>query len=255
MTKPAQKPRFAVVATAAAVLIAGAATWAIYNRSASTAPAARGADAADTTAAGAKPVAKTLDKPLWRELSRAQQAALAPLKPEWDHLEGMRKRRWLELSARFASMSPAEQGRVHDRMREWMRLTPEQRNLARENFNKTRTLDPGRKAATWESYKQLSEAEKRKLARSGTKPPNTPAMPHSPMIDTPVTCPPGAMRRGATCIMPTQPAPATAASPAPPPPAAAPSPAPVPSPTAAPPAQNASNASSPSNASASNASN
>ena len=254
MTKPAQKPRIAVVATAAAVLIAGAATWAVYNRSASTAPGASSVNTADTTAVGAKPVAKTLDKPLWRELSRNQQAALAPLKPEWDQLEGMRKRRWLELSARFASMSPAEQKRVHDRMREWMRLTPEQRNLARENFNKTRRLDPGRKAATWESYKQLSEAEKRKLARSGKQPQGVPSMPHSPMIDTPVTCPPGAMRRGTSCIMPT-PAPATAANPPPAVPATAPSAVPASPSTAVPPAQNASNASSPSNASASNASN
>ncbi|MGG7604283.1 DUF3106 domain-containing protein [Massilia sp. BKSP1R2A-1] len=257
MTKPAQKPRLAVVATAAAVLIAGAATWAVYNRSASTPPSAASVNPADATAVGAKPVAKTLDKPLWRELSRKQQAALAPLKPEWDQLEGMRKRRWLELSARFASMSPAEQERVHDRMREWMRLTPEQRNLARENFNKTRRLDPGRKAATWESYKQLSEEEKRKLARSGKLPQGVPSMPHSPMIDTPVTCPPGAMRRGTSCIMPAQPAPATAANPAPAAPATAPSAVPASPSSALPPAQNASNASSPSNASASasNASN
>jgi len=253
MTKSAPKPRIAVVATAAAVLIAGAATWAIYNRSESTAPAARGVNAADTTAAGAKPVAKTLDKPLWRELSRSQQTALAPLKPEWDQMEGMRKRRWLELSSRFGSMSPAEKQRVHDRMREWMRLTPEQRNLARENFNKTRRLDPGRKAATWESYNQLSEEEKRKLARSGAKPQGAPAMPHSPMIDAPVPCPPGAMRRGTSCILPTPPAATAATTPAPTPPATAPAPAGAP--TAVSPPQNASNASSPGNTSASNASN
>lgn len=241
MTKPAQKPRIAVVATAAAVLIAGAATWAVYNRSASTAPSAPSVNTADTTAVGAKPVAKTLDKPLWRELSRKQQAALAPLQPEWDHLEGMRKRRWLELSARFASMSPAEQERVHDRMREWMRLTPEQRNLARENFNKTRRLDPGRKAATWESYKQLSEEEKRKLARSGNKP-QAPSMPHSPMIDTPVSCPPGAMRRGTSCIMPAPPASTTAATPPmATPPATAPATTGAAPSTAVQPVQNASN--------------
>ncbi len=255
MTKSAPKPRIAVVATAAAVLIAGAATWAVYNRSESTAPAARGVNAADTTSVGAKPAAKTLDKPLWRELSRGQQAALSPLKPEWDQMEGMRKRRWLELSSRFASMSPAEQQRVHDRMREWMRLTPEQRNLARENFNKTRRLDPGRKAASWESYKQLSEEEKRKLARSGAKPQTAPAMPHSPIIDTPMPCPPGAMRRGTSCILPAPAAPSTAATPAPAPPAAGPAPAPAATPPVVPPAQNAANASSPSSASASNASN
>ena len=178
MTKPAQKPRIAVVATAAVVLIAGAATWAVYNRSASTAPGAPPA----TSAAGANPPAKTLDKPLWRTLTRRQQAALKPLQPEWDSLSGMRKRSWLELAERFASMSPAEQQRVHERMRQWMRLSPAQRELARENFSKTRKLAPEKKTATWESYKQLSEEEKRRLARSGSKPQGAPSLPHSPII-------------------------------------------------------------------------
>lgn len=260
MTKSAPKPRLAVVATAAAVLIAGAATWAVYHRSDATAPAAPGAGAPSTLAAGAKPPAKTLDKPLWRELSRAQQAALKPLQPEWDGMDGMRKRRWLELSARFASMSPAEQQRVHERMRQWMKLTPAQRNLARENFTRTRKLAPGQKAATWESYKQLSEEEKRRLARSGT-PQGTPSLPHSPVIATPTSCPPGATRRGATCILPT---PATAANPPATVPTATPPAAPAAPATATPvasspavqPAPNASNPSTPGNASnATNATN
>jgi len=250
MTKTAPKPRIAVVATAAAVLIAGAATWAVYNRSESTAPAARGAGSAPAVAAGAKPPPKTLDKPLWRELTRRQQTALKPLQPEWDGMDGMRKRRWLELSARFASMSPAEQARVHERMRQWMRLTPAQRDLARENFSKTRKLAPGQKTATWESYKQLSEEEKRRLARSGAKPQGAPSLPHSPIIDTPTSCPPGATRRGTSCILP---APAAAANPpgaAPATPPAAPAAtAPLAPSPAAQPASNASNPSAPGNAS------
>jgi hypothetical protein len=249
MTKTAPKPRIAVVATAAAVLIAGAATWAVYNKSESTAPAARGAGSAPTIAAGAKPPAKTLDKPLWRELSRSQQAALKPLQPEWDGMDGIRKRRWLEMSQRFASMNPAEQQRVHERMRQWMRLTPAQRNLARENYSKTRKLAPGQKTATWESYKQLSEEEKRRLARSGNSQ-GAPSLPHSPIIDTPTSCPPGATRRGTTCILPTPASPAGAAAvpttitstpPAAAPAATAPA---APSPAA----QSAPNASNPSNA-------
>lgn len=264
MTKTAPKPRIAVVATAAAVLIAGAATWAVYNKSGSTAPVAPGAGS--PPAAVAKPPAKTLDKPLWRELTRSQQAALKPLQPEWNAMDGVGKRRWLELSARFASMSPDEQARVHERMRQWMRLTPAQRNLARENFSKTRKLDPGKKAATWESYKQLSEEEKRRLARSGAKSQAVPSLPHSPIIDTPVSCPPGATRRGTSCIMPAPSAPVATAPSAPsaaatastaPAPAAAPSAAPTPAPAApvpaapsapaAPTAPNANNASNASN--------
>ena len=227
MTKTAPKPRIAVFATAAAVLIAGAATWAVYNRSA--APVAPGAS--PTIAAGANPPAKTLDKPLWRELTRNQQTALKPLQPEWDGFDGIRKRRWLEVASRFGSMSPAEQARVHERMRQWMRLTPAQRELARENYNKTRKLPPGQKTATWESYKQLSEEEKRRLARGAAKQQGVPSLPHSPIIAAPVSCPPGATRRGTSCIMGTPPATAVTATP----PAAAPSAAPaVPATAAAP---------------------
>jgi hypothetical protein len=220
MTKTAPKPRIAVIATAAAVLIAGAVTWAVYNRSASTPPPAPAA-----IATGAKPPARTLDKPLWRELTRRQQAALKPLQTEWDSLNGVRKRNWLEMSERFASMSPAEQRRVHERMRQWMRLTPAQRELARENFSKTRKLAPGQKTASWESYKQLSEAEKRRLARSGTgRQQGAPSLPHSPIISAPVSCPPGATRRGASCIMP-ETAPALASGSAAAPATASPAPA------------------------------
>lgn len=105
-----------------------------------------------------------LGKPLWRSLSAPQQAALQPLRAEWDALDGVRKRKWLELAHRFAAMSPAEQQRVHQRMREWIKLTPAQRSLARQNYTRTRQIAPGKKSATWQSYQQLPEHEKKKLA-------------------------------------------------------------------------------------------
>ena len=163
MTKRTSKPRRAWIAVAA-VVGAGLAAWAISQRwgigdpDAGPVPAV----AMDGSKAGAAG-SKLLDKPLWRELSRAQQLALAPLQPEWDQMDGVRKRKWLEMSRRFASMNPEEQQRVHERMRQWIRLTPEERNLARENYSKVRKLAPGEKAATWESYKRLSTDQKRRL--------------------------------------------------------------------------------------------
>ncbi|WP_020652981.1 DUF3106 domain-containing protein [Massilia niastensis] len=217
MTKNASKPRVALLGTAAAVLVAGAIAWVIVDRTGTPSPATP----ASTAAAGAKPVPKTLDKPLWRDLTRAQQQALAPLQTEWDQMDGLRKRRWLEVSQRFASMNTAEQQRVHERMRQWMKLTPEQRNLARENFNRARNLAPGEKAATWENYKQLPEEQRRKLAKSAARKSAPVALPESPALVTPTSCPPNTTRRGASCIgiqapgMPAPPAPATAATPAP----------------------------------------
>ncbi|MEW7849434.1 DUF3106 domain-containing protein [Massilia aurea] len=190
--------RFPVLGTVIGVLAAAAIAWVIVDRFET--PAIL--PAATETIASVRPLQKALDKPLWRDLSNVQQVALAPLEPEWDRMEGPRKRRWIEVSARFASMEPAEQQRVHERMRQWMKLTPQQRTLARENFNKTNKLAQGDKAANWENYKQLSPDQKRKLAN---KPSNTHknapvALPEAPQLVVPMPCPPNTTRRGAECV-------------------------------------------------------
>ena len=191
--------RFPVLKTVIGVVAAAALAWVIVDRfeTPSILPAAT------ETAVSMRPLRKAPDKPLWRDLSSAQQVALAPLAPEWDRMEGARKRRWIEVSARFASMAPAEQQRVQERMRQWMKLTPKQRELARENFSKTNKLAQGDKAANWENYKQLSAEQKRKLA---SKPPgihnSAPiALPEAPLLVVPMPCASNTTRRGAECVL------------------------------------------------------
>ena len=243
MRTPPSKPRRLGWIAAAGLLLAALAAWLMWpgigNDMGHGTPVA--AHSAATTASVLQtPVkgAQALDKPLWRELTPAQQLALEPLRPEWDTIDGVRKKKWLALSRRFGSMNPAEQARVHERMRQWMRLTPEQRNLARENFNKARKLAPGDKAATWESYKQLTPVEKQRLAQSARK--NAPTVNAPPAVNgivAPTSCPAGTARRGASCVslsapatIPTVPA---VTQPAPLAPPAATSPA-APAPTAQP---------------------
>lgn len=232
MTKRTSKPRRAWIAVAA-VVVAGLAAWAFSGRwgvgdpDAGVSPGAAAIGAA-TGGAGAK----VLDKPLWRDLSRAQQLALAPLQDEWDAMDGVRKRKWLEMSRRFASMNPEEQQRVHERMRQWILLTPEERNLARENYSKVRKLAPGEKAATWESYKRLPSDQKRRLEQTARRKSSAPIVaPSEPGIVAPTPCPAGTTRRGASCIslhppaaLPSAPA-ITQPAPAPASPGAAPLPA------------------------------
>lgn len=117
-----------------------------------------------TAPAAKAPAAITLDKPVWKHLSRPQQIALEPLEGEWDKMEGLRKQKWLEIANRYSSMKPDEQGRVHERMRAWLKLTPAERRVARENYTLSKKLDKGQKSAQWEQYQQLPEEEKRKLA-------------------------------------------------------------------------------------------
>jgi len=146
----------------AALLIAG---FTMEARSGIAQPAAAQVTASVKTApkngaSHAHPVAA----PRWSELTPAQQQALAPLASEWDKLGGFRKHKWLVIGNRFASMKPAEQRRLQERMRTWAKLTPEQRRLARESYARSKKLNQAQKSAQWRKYQQLPEEQKRKLA-------------------------------------------------------------------------------------------
>jgi hypothetical protein len=128
-------------------------------------PTPRTAPASSVSKASpAKP--QTVVKPLWADLTPVQQQALAPLAPEWDKLDSFRKNKWLAIGNRYASMKPDEQLRVQERMREWVRLTPEQRRIARESYARAKKLNPDQKSAHWEEYQQLPEEQKKKLAEA-----------------------------------------------------------------------------------------
>jgi hypothetical protein len=109
-------------------------------------------------------VAKPTAKSSWKELTLPQQVALDPLKGEWDNMEPVRRQKWLEIANRYASMKADEQQRVQERMRAWLKLTPEERRVARENYTLSKKIGKDQKTAQWERYQQLPEEEKRKLA-------------------------------------------------------------------------------------------
>jgi hypothetical protein len=132
---------------------------------------AGGGSAQPATSVDAAPASKTtaqkpqpIVKPLWADLTLAQQQALAPLESEWDKLDSFRKNKWLTIGNKFASMKPDEQQRVQERMRDWVKLTPEQRRIARESYARAKKLNPDQKSAQWEQYQQLPEEQKKKLA-------------------------------------------------------------------------------------------
>jgi hypothetical protein len=94
---------------------------------------------------------------------------LAPLESGWDQLDGVHKRRWMEIGRNYSSLRPEQQARLHERMRDWTGLTPEQRRVARESYSRAKKLDPDEKAARWEQYQQLSDEQKQKLAAETKK--------------------------------------------------------------------------------------
>jgi len=119
-------------------------------------------------ASASRPAVTT--KPEWKEISPAQQHALQPLAAVWNPLSEGHKRKWLAISANFEKLPAAEQAKLQERMREWVLLSPAQRNQARLNFAETKQLSPAEKQAKWEAYQALSAEEKEKLANQAVKP-------------------------------------------------------------------------------------
>ena len=71
-------------------------------------------------------------RPHWNDLTAAQREALAPLAGMWETLGEERKRKWLDVAAKYPKLTPEAQQRVQQRMGEFARLSPEQRVTARE---------------------------------------------------------------------------------------------------------------------------
>jgi hypothetical protein len=116
-------------------------------------------------------------KPMWVELKPEQQAALAPLQTEWLKLSEAQKRKWLEVSKNYQKLSNDDQIKLHARMTDWVKLSPEQRAQARLNFSAAKTLSPEEKQKQWEAYQALSPDEKTKLqAKAKANTPNSAAL-------------------------------------------------------------------------------
>lgn len=125
------------------------------------------------TSGGLKPVAKTGAS--WVELTPEQQQALSPLAADWNGISEPQKRKWLEISKNYRTLTATEKTKLSSRMSEWVALSPQQRAQARLNFGKTkelsRQLTPEEKKAQWDAYQALSPEEKQKLvAKANPKP-------------------------------------------------------------------------------------
>lgn len=106
----------------------------------------------------------TAPQPSWSALKPQQQEALKPLASEWDKIDDFRRKKWLGIADKFAKMKPEEQKRVHARMADWARMTPEQRRAARENYKQAKALPADQKKAEWQQYQKLPDTQKKQLA-------------------------------------------------------------------------------------------
>lgn len=145
-------------------------------------PAAAASAAAPASAV--PPVLPAVPKPLpsaslvgnqqWANLTPAQQAVLAPLASEWDGLDAARKSKWLEIAARFHTLTPEQQARLRERMIDWTRMSPTERQQARVGFQsnpqlRDDKLQSEKLQSKWEAYQALTPEERQALAQKGAE--------------------------------------------------------------------------------------
>ncbi len=124
-------------------------------------------------------VIATPPQPSWANLSVEQKTILSPLGNEWDRLDNTRRKKWLAIAERYKRMTPAEQTRLQDKMRDWAMLSPEQRLAARERFKEFNQLPPEERENVkqkWQEYRQQKDEEQRRKAEPAggdTVPANT----------------------------------------------------------------------------------
>lgn len=125
------------------------------------------AQAQNTTSAAVRAPSKSGAQSGWSTLTAAQQQALGPLAADWDSLDLAHKKKWLVIANKFPAMKPEERSRVQNRMREWAELSPQQRQIARENYWRTKKIESSQKSAHWQQYQQLPDELKKSLAAAG----------------------------------------------------------------------------------------
>jgi hypothetical protein len=131
--------------------------------------------------AGRPPAApKAVAKPTWKELTPAQREALAPLAAEWDTYDRDRKLKWLEVAKKFPQLTPEGRQRVHERMVQFAKLSPEEKRTARLNFQRAYELPLEQRQSLIQQYQELPPEKKQALAEKARKKPEPPRATKSP---------------------------------------------------------------------------
>ncbi|MEO6279216.1 DUF3106 domain-containing protein [Roseateles sp.] len=171
-TLPATLPRLLL-----ALLLSAAGLSAFAQAPDATAAPETGASAAAAPVAPgnkrpplAKPVAPaalSVPPATWSGLTPKQQALLAPLERDWADISDSQRSKWLSATPTLATMSGDEIKRVHDRIRDWTRLSGSERVNARIGFQVARQVTAEQRQARWEAYQALPLAERQALADRG----------------------------------------------------------------------------------------
>jgi len=151
------------------------------------------------------------EQPGWMALTPEQQAILAPLKKEWGEMDAFRRKKWIGIAQRYPAMTPAEQASMQRNMREWARLAPEERKIAREKYKSLQKIPPDKRQTVrqkWAEYSTLTDEEKDRFRKQA---------PVRPKVKTPSKPPAGVAPADKRVATPVVPAPRSPLSPRKPP--------------------------------------
>ncbi|WP_157522389.1 DUF3106 domain-containing protein [Mitsuaria sp. 7] len=184
------------------------------------------ASPAPRAASSARPVSPTVtpgtltSSQNWASLSASQKEALAPLSKEWDQLDGARKGKWLEIAARYPTLPAEHQQRLRERMVEWTRMSPAERQRARIGYQHANELrvpeQETRLREKWDAYQALPPEKRQRLVEraaekasaAGRDAPPAPTRAKAPIQRTPLTATTGPTivqaMPGATTVLMTQ---------------------------------------------------
>lgn len=106
--------------------------------------------------------------PNWASLTPQQREVLAPLEKDWEQFDESSKGKWMEIAVRYPKLPSDHQRRLRERMVEWSRMSPAQRQSARVGYQRASELksedQQSRLRAKWDAYQALSPEERQKLA-------------------------------------------------------------------------------------------
>ena len=105
----------------------------------------------------------------WVSLSKPQKETLATLEEDWGTLSAEQKTKWIQLANKYEKLRQADRDRLKSRMSDWVKLSVNDRRIARANFIKSLEIPNDKKSEAWEAYQQLSPEEKKQLAEEAEK--------------------------------------------------------------------------------------
>lgn len=107
-----------------------------------------------------------LFQPDWEELSEAQRQVLAPFAPEWNTWSAAEKRSWIAFADRMQQLPADQRHRAQRRIIEWANMSPEERRIARLNYQNSRRRPMPERVKEWERYQSFTYAERERLRHS-----------------------------------------------------------------------------------------